>query len=262
MSGERGATGSRALADIRRSYLTSPLNHAFLAHAFKAAFKQHHQEDLPVLRRVIPRDGVVLDVGAHAGQYTKLFAGIASEGFVLAVEPGSYARTILRVALTFNRIRNVAVLPMALGERAGVMTLTMPLKRSGGFGFGLSHLGAHARPGQVKTEVVAVATLDEVAASLDLPRLDFIKADIEGWECHLLRGARRTLERLKPTLFLEMNAAQLERAGDSLESAWALLTGLGYRPHSASASGEFSPIAAAVEGNVWWLPPGRAPIED
>jgi len=39
VSGERSATGSRALADIRRSYLTSPLNHAFLAHAFKAAFK-------------------------------------------------------------------------------------------------------------------------------------------------------------------------------------------------------------------------------
>ena len=109
MSGEQGAAGSRRLADLRRFYLTSPLNHAFLAHSFKAAFKQHHKEDLPVLRRVIPRDGVVLDVGAHAGQYTKLFAGIASDGFVLAVEPGSYARTILRVALTFNRLRNVAV---------------------------------------------------------------------------------------------------------------------------------------------------------
>ena len=257
MSGERGATGSRALADLRRRYLTSPINHAFLAHAFKAAFKQHHKEDLPVLRRIIPRDGVVLDVGAHAGQYTKLFAGIASDGFVFAVEPGTYARTILRVALAFNRLRNVAVLPMALGERAGTMTLTMPLKRSGSFGFGLSHLGDHDRAGEVKTEVVAVATLDEVAAALDLSRLDFIKADIEGWECHLLRGGRRTLERLKPALFLEMNAAQLQRAGDSLESAWSLLTSLGYRPNTASAGGAFTPIMTASEGNVWWLPPGR-----
>ena len=255
--GERRAAGSRALASLRDRYLTSPLNHAFLAHAFKAAFRQHHQEDLPVLRRVIPRDGIVLDVGAHAGQYAKLFAGIASDGFVLAAEPGSYARTILRIALAMNRLRNVAVLPLALGERAGTMTLTMPLKRSGSYGFGLSHLGEHDRPGGFKTEVVAVATLDEVAAALELPRLDFIKADIEGWECHLLRGGRRTLERLKPVLFLEMNALQLARAGDTLESAWSLLTELGYRPHTASARGEFSPIAAASEGNVWWLPPGR-----
>jgi len=255
--GEPRAAGSRALATLRDHYLTSPFNPAFLAHAFKAACKQHHQEDVPVLRRVIPRDGVVLDVGAHAGQYTKLFAGIASDGFVLAVEPGSYARTILRFALAMNRLRNVAVLPMGLGERAGTMVLTMPLKRSGSYGFGLSHLGEHDRPGGFKTEVVAVATLDEVAASLALPRLDFIKADIEGWECHLLRGGRRTLERLQPVLFLEMNAAQLARAGDTLESAWSLLGDLGYRAHAASASGTFTPMASASEGNVWWLPPGR-----
>ena len=51
-----------------------------------------------------------------------------------------------------------------------------------------SRRGDGARP--VEVEAVAVATLDAVAEALALERLDFIKADIEGFELRLLRGAR------------------------------------------------------------------------
>ena len=43
--------------------------------------------------------------------------------------------------------------------------------------------------GQVAQEIVALTTLDAVVAALRLDRLDFIKADIEGWEVRLLHGA-------------------------------------------------------------------------
>jgi len=52
------------------------------AHFFKAATKQHHREMLPLLRRYIGADAVVIDVGAHAGQFAKLFAGLAVRGHV------------------------------------------------------------------------------------------------------------------------------------------------------------------------------------
>lgn len=261
MSGEPEAkTSERAAprpsataASLRRDYLTSSVNHTFFAHLFKAVFKQHHRVLLPLLRPLIPRDAIVLDVGAHAGQFAKLFARLAPEGFVIAVEPGSYARLILRAALLFNRIRNVAVLPMALGERAGVATLTMPVKRAGSFGFGLSHLGPSDRAGAVRAEVVAVATLDEIAASLGLKRLDFIKADVEGWELQLLRGGRNTLARFKPTLLLEMNAAQLARAGDTIAEAWRFLGELGYVPHRATENGGLARVTEQRGGDIWWL---------
>jgi len=48
----------------------------------------------------------------------------------------------------------------------------------------LSHFGApQARWRSVAQEIVAQTTLDDVVAALALDRLDFIKADIEGWEC-------------------------------------------------------------------------------
>jgi len=251
-AGERDGSTTPA----RAPYLTSLWNRDFLAHAFKAAFKQHHRALLPILRPLIPRDAVILDVGAHAGQYTKLLARLAPEGFVYAIEPGSYARTILRVAISFNRLRNVAILPLALGERVGLVTLSMPVKRSGSYGFGLTHVGPSGRPNSAR-EVAAMTTLDELAAELPLDRLDFIKADIEGYEGALLRGGRETLRRFKPTLLMEMNAEQLVRAGDRLENAWAFLIGLGYEPHGATPGGTLEPVPAPITSDIWWLPKGR-----
>ena len=50
---------------------------------------------------------------------------------------------------------------------------------------------------------MALTTIDCVVETLGLDRLDFIKADIEGWELRLLRGSERTLKRFRPRLLLE-----------------------------------------------------------
>ncbi len=228
------------------------LSGSLLAHLFKAVFKQHHREDRPILRRLIPRDGIVIDVGAHAGQYSKLFATLADRGFVYSVEPGSYARLILRIALCANRLRNVAILPMALGERSGVMTLKMPVKRSGAYGFGLSHLGPTDRSERMAAEIVPLATLDDVIAELRLERLDFIKADIEGWEMHMIRGGSASLRRFKPALLLEMTERGFARAGDTLAGAWQVLEELGYRAYVARGD-TLVALEAPREGDIYWI---------
>jgi hypothetical protein len=72
------------------------LSGSFLAHLYKATTQQHHRALAATIMRLVPPASVVFDIGAHAGQYTKLFANAAAEGRVYAVEPGSYARSILR----------------------------------------------------------------------------------------------------------------------------------------------------------------------
>lgn len=234
-------------------YYRGRVTAGYFAHLFKAVCKQHHRELLPLLRPIIPADAIVFDVGAHAGQFTKLFATLTPRGFVFAFEPGSYARGILRIAVRLNRLDNVVILPLGLGEGCGVATLTVPVRRTGSYGFGLAHLGAADDRRRAESETVALATLDSVVESLRLTRLDFIKADIEGFEAQMLRGAHTTLERLRPALLLEMNAAHLSRAGDSLGAAWQFLSNLGYRPYAAAPRRAEAPLAAPGEGDVLWL---------
>jgi FkbM family methyltransferase len=226
-----------------------------VAHLWKAVTQQHHRALLPALRRCVPCDGVVLDVGAHAGQFTKLFARITPRGRVFAAEPGSYARTILRAAIAARRLRNVTILPVALGAETRLETLHIPLKNGGAVGFGLSHLGAaEPRWPLVATEIVAQTTIDKLVAELALERLDFIKADIEGGELRMLEGARWTLERFRPRLLVELTGTHLARLGDTLNAAFGFLMAQGYRAFVLNSAGDFVPVPLPREGDLWFLP--------
>jgi FkbM family methyltransferase len=233
------------------NYFRHRITPTFFAHLFKGVAKDYFRELIPVLRPLIPEDAVVFDVGAHAGRFAKLFAKLAPRGTVYAVEPGTYARGILRVAMRLNRLRNVVILPFGLGDAAGIATLTVPVKRSGSYGYGLSHMGKHAG-GNAEIELVPVATLDAVVEALKLDRLDFIKADIEGFEYRLVMGGRGTLARFRPALLLEMNRGYMARAGDSLETLWQALLDMGYRPYTPMV--ERTPHAAPFQGDVLWIP--------
>jgi FkbM family methyltransferase len=230
------------------------LSGSFIAHLFKATTQQHHRDLYPLFAQFVPDVGVVFDVGAHAGQYTKLFARAASAGRVYAFEPGSYARAILRAVVTLRRLDNVAVMPMALGATCAVDTLNVPVKSGGSFGFGLSHLGRpQERWDLVAQELVALATLDAVAAALRLERLDFLKADIEGWELALLRGGEATLRRFRPVLVLELLSQHLARAGDRVDDAFSFLAGLGYRAFELTPQNELVHAAGPRDGEYWFV---------
>ena len=222
------------------------------AHLFKAVTRQHHRELIPILRPLLPEDAVVFDVGAHAGQMAKLFALMAPRGRVYAFEPGAYALSILRPMVRLKGQGRIAIEPIALGAEPGTLTLSTPIKKSGSLGFGLSHLGGAATGGAVYSHEVTVETIDRFVAARNIARLDFIKADIEGWELRMLTGAAETLRRLRPAVFLEAVDAYLARAGDGRAALWAFMAAQGYRP-CRLASG-LPPFAPEADGDVVWLP--------
>jgi len=229
----------------------------WITHLWKSATRQDHAHLRPVLRGLLPADGVAIDVGAHGGQVTRLLAGLAPRGTVVAVEPSGYARSVLRPALWARGHRNVVVVAGALGASPGVAVLRTPIKRHGDMGYGLAHISA--RPGGEAAsvaETVLVTTLDALVAALSLPRVDFIKVDIEGYESALIAGARETLLRHRPALLLEHDSGFLARAGADLGALWNELLALHYAPHILAGS-RLDPLPAARgprEGDVFWLP--------
>jgi FkbM family methyltransferase len=178
-------------------------------------------------------------------------------GLVVAVEPSGYARSVLRTALWFRGVTNAVVVATALGATVGIAVLHVPIKRRGDMGYGLAHIASQPQQpsGERVAEPVAVTTLDALVAALDLSRVDFIKADIEGYEGALIAGARSTLQRFHPVLLLEHDAKHLARAGSSLDDLWAELIALGYRPHTLIAGGPSpAPTNEPMQGDMLWLP--------
>jgi FkbM family methyltransferase len=230
----------------------------YWAHLFKAVTRQHHLELIPILRPVLPQDGVVFDVGAHAGQMAKLFALMAPDGKIFAFEPGAYALSILRPMIRLKGKGRIAIEPIAFGAESGTLTLSTPIKRSGSLGFGLSHLGQAGEGDNVFRHDVAVETVDRFVAAKGLRRLDLIKADIEGWELQLLKGAEETLRTLRPVVFLEVVDAYLGRAGDSRSALWRFMIERAYRPHRLEPG--LPPFDPEADGDVVWIPEERGKV--
>lgn len=214
----------------------------FLAHLLKASVRQYHRELIPVFAPHVPAQAVVIDVGAHAGQFSKLFARMASQGQVYAFEPSAYARSILNRSLAFNRMTHVKVIPMGLSDAPAELILRTPIKARGGLGFGIAHFGDDGQDlRDTMDQVVPLTTLDAFAQQEGLTRLDFLKADVEGWEVNVLKGGLKTLAKYRPALFLEVSDASLARAGAHPTDIWDLLRPLGYRALKA-------PDFGAVDG--------------
>ncbi len=143
------------------------------------------------LVHVRPGD-VVLDCGAHIGGFTRL-ALQAGSRIVVSVEPEPANLVAFRRNLGPElRGGRVKLVEKGVWDTIGKLTLHRSYD-----GDSHSVIVTPKGPGDV---VIDVTTLDSLADELRLPRVDFIKMDIEGAERSALRGARKLIDRWKPRL--------------------------------------------------------------
>lgn len=225
----------------------------YTAHLFKALTKTRFRPLIPMISQHITKDSVVIDVGANAGYFTKIFAKLAPDGKVYSFEPGSYARSIISKVVKVNGLSNVTILPYGLGDKASAQELHLPVKRSGSLGYGLGHIGDDKRVDARNTmsEKIDIRTLDDFVAENNITRVDFIKIDIEGWELRALEGAHSTISKHRPVLMLEMIDRFLGRAGDSSRKMWDYLKSFGYEIYRYDETGRVDLLEAPIdEGDI------------
>ncbi len=151
------------------------------------------QYSLPGLCEVLPGD-TVLDVGASVGDSALFFAArCAPGGAVYAFEalPRSVAKLAENARLA---AAPVYVVPLAAWDEP------CRLRISG------EDAASSVIPGRggAGGEVVQAGTIDAVVRERAIPRVDFIKMDIEGAELCALHGAETTLRAWRPRLALSV----------------------------------------------------------
>ncbi len=216
-----------------------PLRLAALARTLDVASRHAWFVEAEVggLRQLVGPGGVCLDVGAEYGLYTWSLASLVGPaGAVHAVEPQPDLGRLLAFGRRLVGARNVTIHHLALSARPGEGHLSQPSLgplRIHGRTFladGTSGLGSNAEFRRHRTIAAVVDTLDALAHRLGLARLDLIKADVEGAEGRLLDGGQETLERLRPSLLLELEDRHLSRFDTSVSRIVGGLRDLGYRP--------------------------------
>jgi FkbM family methyltransferase len=170
------------------------------------------------VRRRIHGDGVVaIDCGANIGVHTVEWAkAMTGWGSVLAVEAQERIYYALAGNIAVNNCFNARAVHGAVSSESGVLEIPNPnyLVPSSFGSLELRQRDNNEFIGQTidyrNTVKVRKLTIDE----FDLPRVDFIKIDIEGMEMEGLEGASRTIEHSHPVMLIEKiksNAAQLRQ---------------------------------------------------
>lgn len=192
-----------------------------------AIYGEHERLETQLVRERLGPGKVAIDVGANIGYYALLEATlVGQEGLVYALEPfpRNYGLLVRNIRLNGlqDRIRSF---PLAAGNGNG--TSNMYLGRSDN----MHCLMAYDREDAYKESIeVETVTLDRFLE--DKRRIDFLRMDLEGFECQVLEGMGKTLERDRPDLFFEVHPVGDIDPDPRYTPCLERLLSLGYRPET------------------------------
>ncbi len=137
---------------------------------------------------------VIADIGANIGNHTLDFSTYAER--VYSFEPVKFTYDTLCSNVHQNGLSNVTPVNLALSDRSGCAEINIVADNIGASGFG-------DRGDTSQCVQVEMRRGDDVFAELDLPRLDFIKIDVEGHEESVLGGLTKTIKKYRPIIMME-----------------------------------------------------------
>jgi FkbM family methyltransferase len=170
-----------------------------------------------LLRRVLSAGAIAVDAGANIGIYSQFLSRcVGSTGVVHSFEPSP--ENFRRLQSATKKFANVRVSKAAVGEHTGKSTLYVSDKLN------VDHR-TYIPEGESRDGVsIDIVALDDYFQPGQ--RVDLIKMDIQGYELHALRGAKRVLqENPGINLLLEFWPSGLEQAGVHWEELIDMLRG-------------------------------------
>lgn len=173
---------------------------------------EHHAMDsIRLLEKLITKDSVVVDIGAHIGTVSVPLSYKAKK--VIAFEPSPVSFGLLERNAELNSVTNIDLRAKGLGSVAGKASLDpMPEGNAGGQTLTAEESGS-----------IEISTLD-----VEVEKAQLLKIDVEGMEMDVLRGATDLFEKSKPIVFMEIFPQALRAHGTSFGDIQRFFTCKGY----------------------------------
>lgn len=235
------------LSVIQKSYLA-----AFRLGLLKnnPAYKWHY------FVRELLRDGdTIIDIGSNLGYFTMQFtAKVESGGHLYCVEPVQPFQKQLKKLIAGKP--NVTLLPYALGEENDkTVTLGIPteFQKLGYLRHGTTTLlhGGNNADGKYSFEATMKKGSELFAG---LPKLDYIKCDIEGYETVVFPEMLPVIQKYQPLV-------QLETWGQQLMTMYNFFKGVNFQAYFLEGEGlhplESKPQARWGESDILFVPASK-----
>ena len=178
-----------------------------------------YQGDLVAeLQRTVKPNDVILTAGAHVGYMMLAMARMG--GRVIGFECDPNLADLCQRNLDLNSL-NTTLIRAGLGSEDTDLEMNIS-EHPGQSSFGVAHYSE-------SKATVKVRRGDNVLKELGLERLDGLLIDVEGWECHLLRGLSETLAKQTPRwAVIECADWALDQAGSSVAELRSMIRDIGW----------------------------------
>lgn len=174
-------------------------------------------------RLFIQQGHTVVDVGAHTGRHTAVFANLVGrEGKVFAFEPLPYAFDLLR---TRELPANVRLHSCAISEKSGPVSFVYAHGAPEESGL---RVKTYNNPKEVVTELITVESRPLDSFLNAIGRVDFIKIDAEGSELDCIRSGSTLIRTHRPLLSVEYGYPSYSAFGNNAASLFNLAVSMGY----------------------------------
>ena len=215
----------------------------FLAGAFE-------RDTLRCLETLVREGATVLDVGANVGAHTLHLARLVGEkGRVIAFEPTDFAVAKLRANLKSNpalepRVQVHQVFLAEDGKDALVPAIASSWPVDG-----TTPDDALMCSRSMTLDGASARSLDSILAAAGDPVVGLMKMDVDGFELEVLKGARRLLERSRPTIVMEL-APYVFHPAQKFDDLVALLVAHGYEFHPLDSSRQLPSTGEALRALI------------
>lgn len=194
-------------------------------------FDSYETVETGLVRQHLSAGDIFFDIGANIGWFSLLASTIVGpNGHVHAFEPRTPTVDYLRRSVVMNGLESsVTVHELGLDSVNGEQFLGW-VKDTPNPGSSMIMPGASENG--LETIPIRLVTMD----SLSIPRVNFVKIDVEGAEMRVLEGGTNTLSRERPIVLSEIYPEQLQRVSKASSAdyfGWFL--NRGYRAFIADA---------------------------
>jgi len=177
---------------------------------------------LDVIKKSLREGDTFIDVGANIGLMS-LFASevIGNNGVVYSFEPEPETFMILKENVEINKVNNIRAYNVGLGNSRGKSFIYT----NSYAGRGSASLISPPDQNNSKKYEIYLETLDDFILKNDIANIRMLKIDVEGWELHVLRGAKSLLQRTQaPIICIEYSKLVPTQSGQPLDIYYYILS--------------------------------------
>ena len=208
----------------------------------RAGLLGKESQDVYFLKKLIRPGDYCADIGAHLGYFTlNLSRLVGPSGKVFAIEPMPPFHATLCEQLQRRHADNVTLYQVALGGDTDYVEMGIP-DSSGSKHFAMARV-IDANPHLHFSGSQKIKNEKGDRLFSDLPRLDYVKCDVEGLEYQVFASMTATLQKHHPVLLCEF----FDR--DMRLRFYELVKPFGYEPF-ALEKGMLIPIDVYAEGQI------------